>query len=102
MQSDFCFAVNVMVTHVWRVGHQHIELLVRMLGKKVPTAHLQFSSFPKFACGIEVMRIYLETDKGGARKALKPGDAPEACFALCNETPVAVYAYCNLHGLWKA
>ena len=45
--------------------------------------------------------IYLETDKGGARKALKPGDAPQACFALCGETPLAVYAYCNLHGLWK-
>ena len=45
--------------------------------------------------------IYLETDKGGARKVLKPGDAPEVCFALCDETPKAVYAYCNLHGLWK-
>jgi superoxide reductase len=23
-------------------------------------------------------------------------------FALADEKPVAVYAYCNLHGLWKA
>ena len=45
--------------------------------------------------------IYLETDKGGQRKALTPDDAPEATFALCDEKPVAVYAYCNLHGLWK-
>lgn len=44
--------------------------------------------------------VYLQTDKGGQRKALKPGEAPEVTFALCDETPVAVYAYCNLHGLW--
>ena len=47
--------------------------------------------------------IYLETTHGGQRKALKPGDAPEAGFALVDgDKPVAVYAYCNLHGLWKS
>ena len=46
--------------------------------------------------------IYLETDKGGQRKCLKPGEAPEAKFIIADEKPVAVYAYCNLHGLWKA
>ena len=45
--------------------------------------------------------VYLETDKGGARKSLVPGDAPEVEFALGDEKPIAVYAYCNLHGLWK-
>ena len=45
--------------------------------------------------------IYLETDRGGQRKCLAPGDAPEVVFALGDEKPVAVYAYCNLHGLWK-
>ena len=45
--------------------------------------------------------LYLETDKGGARKDLKPGEAPRAVFSLADEKPVAVYAYCNLHGLWK-
>ena len=44
--------------------------------------------------------IYLETEQGGQRKALQPGDAPEAVFALTGDKPVAVYAYCNLHGLW--
>lgn len=48
-----------------------------------------------------ILWIYLETDKGGHRKDLKPGEAPEAVFALEGEKPVAVYAYCNLHGLWK-
>ena len=45
--------------------------------------------------------IYLETDRGGQRKALSPNEEPTAKFALCDEKPVAVYAYCNLHGLWK-
>jgi len=48
-----------------------------------------------------ILWIYLETDKGGHRKDLKAGEAPEAVFALEGEKPVAVYAYCNLHGLWK-
>ena len=46
--------------------------------------------------------VYLETDRGGQRKALTPSDAPTVSFALADEKPVAVYAYCNLHGLWKA
>lgn len=46
--------------------------------------------------------IWLETDKGGYRRALVPGDAPRAEFTFQqDETPVAVYAWCNLHGLWK-
>ena len=44
--------------------------------------------------------VYLETDKGGQRKNLKPGDEPKLSFALTDEKPIAVYAYCNLHGLW--
>ncbi|MCL2566139.1 MAG: desulfoferrodoxin [Defluviitaleaceae bacterium] len=45
--------------------------------------------------------IYVKTDKGGHRAALKPGDAPEAEFCFVNEKPLEVYEYCNLHGLWK-
>ncbi|MCR5824478.1 MAG: desulfoferrodoxin [Lachnospiraceae bacterium] len=47
--------------------------------------------------------IALQTKSGNQRKALKPGDAPKAEFALCpGDEVVAVYAYCNLHSLWKA
>ena len=47
--------------------------------------------------------IALQTKQGNQRKALNPGEAPKACFALCEGDEVeAVYAYCNLHGLWKA
>ena len=46
--------------------------------------------------------IALETDRGSQIKMLKPGDAPEARFALLEgEEVAAVYAYCNLHSLWK-
>lgn len=47
--------------------------------------------------------IALETVNGNQRKVLKPTDKPEACFRICDGDSVkAVYAYCNLHGLWKA
>ena len=47
--------------------------------------------------------ISLQTKQGNQRKVLKPGDKPMACFAICDGDEVeAVYAYCNLHGLWKA
>lgn len=47
--------------------------------------------------------VYLETEEGGQRKSLKAGDKPEVVFALSpSDKAKAVYAYCNLHGLWKA
>ena len=48
-----------------------------------------------------ILWVYLETDKGGQRKCLNAGDEPTVVFALADEKPRAVYAYCNLHGLWK-
>lgn len=44
--------------------------------------------------------VYLETENGSQLRALKPGQQPVADFALHGEKPVAVYAYCDLHGLW--
>ena len=45
--------------------------------------------------------VQLVTDKGSYRKQLNPGEAPTVRFLLQEEKPLAVYAYCNLHGLWK-
>ena len=45
--------------------------------------------------------IYLQTEHGGQRKALAAGQKPEAVFALADDRLIAVYAYCNKHGLWK-
>ncbi len=44
--------------------------------------------------------VYVETECGGMRHTFKPGDAPEYTFATGDDKPIAVYAYCNLHGLW--
>ena len=47
--------------------------------------------------------VSLQTKAGNQRKALAPEQAPEVTFALTDGAEVeAVYAYCNLHGLWKA
>lgn len=47
--------------------------------------------------------IFISTNQGNQRKVLKPGDEPKATFALCDgEKLEDVYAYCNLHSLWKA
>ena len=47
--------------------------------------------------------VVLETSLGHQVKNLKPNDPPHVNFVLSeNEHVVSVYAYCNLHGLWKA
>ena len=45
--------------------------------------------------------VYVKTERGGQRKALKPGEKPCVEFLVKDDKPLAVYAYCNLHGLWK-
>lgn len=45
--------------------------------------------------------ILLQTNKGIYRKNLGSSDTPTAVFCLNNdEQLLAVYSYCNLHGLW--
>ena len=46
--------------------------------------------------------VYVETARGGQRKRLKAGDAPSCTFLLGGDKPTAVFAYCNIHGLWQA
>lgn len=47
--------------------------------------------------------IALKTNYGNQRKQLKPGEKPEADFALLpGEKVEMVLEYCNLHGLYKA
>lgn len=46
--------------------------------------------------------ICLETNCGTHTRYFDPGDDAENTFCLCRcEKPEAVYAYCNLHGLWR-
>ena len=47
--------------------------------------------------------VSLQTSSGNQRKQLEPNDEPKVSFAITDgDEVVAVYAYCNLHGLWKA
>ena len=46
--------------------------------------------------------VSLQTSQGNQRKELCPEGGPEVSFAIDeNEEVEAVFAYCNLHGLWK-
>jgi len=45
--------------------------------------------------------IILETSKGKYIRSLKPNVAPVVKFYInSDETPLYVYAYCNVHSLW--
>ncbi len=47
--------------------------------------------------------IFIQTKQGNQIKKLNPGDEPKSCFSICDGDEVeAVYAYCNIHGLWRA
>jgi superoxide reductase len=46
--------------------------------------------------------VYAATENGGQRKGLKVDSPAEAVFSFADDKPLKVFAYCNLHGLWKA
>ncbi len=49
-----------------------------------------------------IVWIYLQTEKGEQLSCVDTQDKPETCFKICNDDRIiAVFAYCNLHGLWK-
>jgi len=75
---------------VWAVSDSVVHVQVGSAGHPMQPEHY-----------IEWVSIH--TAQGNQRKELHPGDKPEVCFALCEDDEVeAVYAYCNLHSLWKA
>ena len=79
------------------------------LEKHVPAVNVQESSVEVNVGSVEhpmvdvhwIEWVQLVSDKGSYRKWLEPGQAPKVRFLLEGEQPLAVYAYCNLHGLWK-
>lgn len=75
---------------VYTVGDRIVSVTVGSVEHPMTEAHL-------------IEWIAVETAQGTQIKTLRPGDAPKAEFALTEgDTLIAVYAYCNLHGLWKA
>lgn len=45
--------------------------------------------------------IYVETRNGGTFFYLKDKEKPQVGYCIFNGTPIAIYEYCNIHGLWK-
>ena len=76
--------------------------------KHLPVAQLSGSTLTVTVGAVEhpmvdvhhIQWLFVETENGGQLRYLAPGQAPKAVFELGGEKPVAVYAYCNLHGLW--
>ena len=71
-----------------KVGEGQVEVNVGSVNHPMEAAHW-------------IEWIQLESNKGSYRKRLNPGEDPNVLFLLNEEDPLAVYAYCNLHGLWK-
>ncbi|MBR2367655.1 MAG: desulfoferrodoxin [Alistipes sp.] len=70
---------------VTRLDDKHIKVEVGSVAHPMSEEH-------------HIAFIYVETENGGIRVDLK--DKPEAVIYLGEERAVAVYEYCNLHGLW--
>jgi len=50
----------------------------------------------------KIVWVYLQTEKGEQLNCIDTQDQPETFFKLPDDDKViAVFAYCNLHGLWK-
>jgi len=78
------------------------EKHVPAVTKSGDTVSVQVGSVPHpMEEGHHISFIYLETEQGGQRKSLKQGAEPKTEFIITNDNPVAVYAFCNLHGLWE-
>ncbi|MBR6608242.1 MAG: hypothetical protein IKK98_06250 [Oscillospiraceae bacterium] len=59
---------------------------------------------PMMCCGQKMKQLEPGTVEASVEKhipVVTVDGAPEVIFALADEKPVAAYAYCNLHGLWK-
>ena len=78
-------------------GEKHIPVVTRIdeCSIKVEVGSVPHPMLPEH----HIAFIYVETEDGGIRINLK--DKPEAVVCTCSSKPVAVYEYCNLHGLWK-
>ena len=78
-------------------GEKHVPVVTRLddCRIKVEVGSVAHPMTPEH----HISNIYVETENGGIRVNLK--DKPEAVVCVCHDKPVAVYEYCNLHGLWK-
>lgn len=74
---------------IWNVCGNTVHVTVsRVLHPMTPQHHIGW--------------IFLKTSRGSQLRRLCPGQPPKAVFTLSPVDRVeSVYAWCNLHGLWK-
>ena len=79
------------------------EKHVPMVVKKCKTVQVDVGSAPHPMTEEHLIEwVALETENGYQVQYLKPNATPVCTFKLADgDKAVAVYAYCNLHGLWK-
>jgi len=76
---------------------KHIPVAVRKDGK----IYVEVGSVPHPMTPEHYIEwIAVMSDNGTERISLSPTDEPRAVF--CDKTYGDVYAFCNIHGLWKA
>ena len=78
-------------------NEKHVPVVTRIddCSIKVEVGSVAHTMLPEH----HIAFIYVETENGGIRVDLT--DKPDAVVCTCGSKPVAVYEYCNLHGLWK-
>lgn len=77
---------------------KHIPVVIRN-GREI-TVRIGEEAHPMTASHF-IQWIAVLTDRGLYTRTLHASDLPEACFSINEDEDVtAVYAYCNLHGLW--
>ena len=78
-------------------GEKHVPVVTKLdeWTLKVEVGSVAHPMLPEH----HIAFIYVETEKGGVRVNLS--DKPEAVINTYPHKPMAVYEYCNLHGLWK-
>ena len=77
------------------------EKHVPIIEQKMDSVVVKVGSVPHPMLDVHYIEwIVLETATGYQKHDLKPGEAPEASFAV-TEPVIAAYEFCNLHGLWR-
>lgn len=92
---------------------KQMEKLIPNSTDGITEKHIPFVTMEKNVCHVQVgeeehpmesnhwiMWVYIETKNGGELKRLYPKENAKVSFSLNQDTVIAVYAYCNKHGLW--
>ena len=92
--------MTLLVAGAVDASHEKHVPVVERIGNRVKV--VVGSTLHPMAEEHSILWVQLQTKNGVQRKLLEVGAAPVAEFILAEgDEPVAVYAYCNLHGLWK-